>query len=231
MEIWHISDTHGYHERLQVPVVDMVIFSGDCSNPPWPDASEPEVRRFLEWFYELPIQYKIFVAGNHDAAVEKGLVSRSDFEEAGIIYLHNESVEIEGLKIWGSPFSPTFGNGWAYNMDRDKLPELWATIPDDTDIIISHGPPQGYRDMAKRFTRTFRGWIEDGEEACGCLALTERVHQIKPKLVCFGHIHNNDGFENAGVTEENGIIYSNGSILTDRRFTFGPTSNGNTFTL
>jgi 3',5'-cyclic AMP phosphodiesterase CpdA len=34
MRIWHISDTHTYHNLLEVPTdIDMVIFSGDCSNP------------------------------------------------------------------------------------------------------------------------------------------------------------------------------------------------------
>ena len=30
-KIWHISDTHTYHELLKTPEdIDMIIFSGDC---------------------------------------------------------------------------------------------------------------------------------------------------------------------------------------------------------
>ena len=67
MKIWHISDTHTYHDLLQVPDdVDMVIHSGDCSNPRDPYANESEVRCFLTWFHSLNIKYKIYVAGNHE---------------------------------------------------------------------------------------------------------------------------------------------------------------------
>ena len=76
MKIWHISDTHTYHRLLEVPTdIDMVIFSGDCSNPRDPYPNEVEVRGFIDWYRSLKIQYKIFVAGNHDTSIENKFVT------------------------------------------------------------------------------------------------------------------------------------------------------------
>jgi Icc-related predicted phosphoesterase len=233
LKIWHISDSHSFHLDLKIPEnIDMVIFSGDCSNPQELIRSEFEIRQFIDWFSSLNIKYKIFVAGNHDCALEAGYVNKQDFTLKNIIFLENESIEIEGLKIWGSPCTPTFGTGWAWNIDRDKLPTLWATIPDNTDIIITHGPSFGDLDLAHRYNYnpTFGGFIDTGEwENCGCIALKQRIINIQPKLVCFGHIHNNGRFINAGTKIENNIIYSNGSVLTDSKFGRGLSSNGNIF--
>ena len=80
MRIWHISDTHTYHGLLKVPTnIDMVIFSGDCSNPRDPYVNEQEVRNFITWFASLPIKHKVFVAGNHDTSIVKGLITKDNF--------------------------------------------------------------------------------------------------------------------------------------------------------
>ena len=121
MKIWHISDTHTYHNLLEIPTgIDMVIFSGDCSNPKDPYTNEVEVRGFIDWYRKLKIPIKIFVAGNHDTSIEKKLVTSEDFSRCGIIYLENGDIIIDGIKIFGSPYTPTFGYGWAFNKDRHK---------------------------------------------------------------------------------------------------------------
>lgn len=231
-KIWHFSDTHTFHDRLTIPEgIDIAIFSGDCSNPQYLPENESQVRNFIKWYANLNIPKKIFVAGNHDLSIEAGYINKYDFTDKGIIYLENESTEVNGLKIWGSPCTPTFGSGWAWNVNRDKLGDLWETIPDDTNIIISHGPSYGDLDLAKRYVYNpkYGGWFEDGQENCGCVALKERVLKIKPKLVCFGHIHTNNEFKNAGTKIENGVLYSNGAVLEDRKFQNGPINNGNVF--
>ena len=221
MKIWHISDTHTFHDLLEVPSgIDMVIFSGDCSNPIDPYTNEPEVRKFLSWFSLLPIKYKIFVAGNHDSSIEKGFVDRETFDNCGVIYLENEGIEIEGFKIWGSPFTPRYGH-WAFMKSRDKIDRLWQHIPDDTDILIVHGPPKGILDHS---------YTPQGEyERCGCNALKKHIlNRINPKLVCFGHIHNAKDIINQGIALISGrnIVFSNGSVVEDGRF--GKlSSNGN----
>lgn len=221
MKIWHISDTHTYHYLLQKPEgIDMVIFSGDCSNPRDPYANEPEVRNFIDWFSKLKAKYKIFIAGNHDSSIEKGLVTRGDFRASGIIYLENEGIEIEGLKIWGSPHTPTFGN-WSFMKAREKINRVWEHIPEDTDILVVHGPPKGILDQS--YNR------EGVYERCGCNALKKQVlNRIKPQLMCFGHIHNFEDIINQGTLKlsEYPTLFSNGSVVEDNRF--GKlSSNGN----
>lgn len=220
--IWHISDTHTYHNLLTIPEnIDVVIFSGDCSNPQNPYLNEPEVRAFIHWFKELPIEYKIFVAGNHDTSIEEGLIKKIDFSGYNIHYLENDYIHINGLKIFGSPTTPSFGTGWAFNKDRVKLDKHWAQIDDDTDVIIVHGPPKTILDLS--YDR------ENNLEHCGCNSLRRHIlGRIKPKLVCFGHIHNTEEVINAGTLKLSAYdtIFSNGSVVTDRKF--GKlTSNGN----
>ena len=224
MKIWHISDTHTFHDLLEIPEgVGLVIFSGDCSNPRDPYNNEPEVREFIDWFSNLPIHHKIFVAGNHDTSIEKGLVTKDDFESNGIIYLENTSVKIEGLKIFGSPHTPTFGVGWSFNKDRNKLERIWRNaIDEDVDIVIVHGPPRGMLDSS--YDRA--GLMEH----CGDKSLMNRVMEVNPKLMLFGHIHNCKDIVNAGTRTIPGLdtIFSNGSVVTDGKFG-RLSSNGNVF--
>jgi len=225
MKIWHISDTHTFHELLEIPQgVDLVIFSGDCSNPRDPYNNEPEVRAFIDWFSNLPIKHKVFVAGNHDTSIERGLVTKDDFSKNGIHYLENTSVEIEGLKIFGSPYTPMFGN-WAFMKARHKLDRVWdSAIPDDSDIVVVHGPPKGILDLS--YSR--RGGIE----CCGDKSLLNKLKIVKPLFMMFGHIHNNEDIVNTGTRKVYGLdtTFSNGSVVTDRKFG-KVTSNGNIFEL
>lgn len=221
MRIWHISDTHTYHGFLDIPEnIDIVIFSGDCSNPRDPYTNEQEVRNFITWFDSLKIKHKIFVAGNHDTSIEKGLITKDNFEQCCIHYLENTSVEIEGIKIFGSPYTPTFGD-WSFMKARHKLDKVWkAAIPDDAKIIVVHGPPKGILDLS---------YDRNGNlEFCGDKSLMNRIKEVKPSLMLFGHIHNNKEIINAGTTRLSVLetIFSNGSVVTDGKFG-RLSSNGN----
>jgi len=228
MKIWHISDTHTYHGLLEIPKeIDIAIFSGDCSNPRDKYQNEQEVLNFLMWFgMNVKARYKIFVAGNHDVSIQAGFIAKEKFEEYGIIYLENNYTIIpngfEPIKIWGSPFTPTFGEGWAFNKRRDKLHDVWKHIPDDTNIVVVHGPPKGIFDLS--YSR------ENVLEFCGDEALRKRMYLLNPKLCLFGHIHNCQDIINAGTMKlsNHNTIYSNGSVVTDGKF--GKVmSNGNVF--
>ena len=225
MKIWHISDTHDYHDLLKIPDgIDMVIHSGDCSNPRDPYNNEPEVREFIDWFKGLPIKHKVYVAGNNDTSIEKRLVTKQDFTDYNIIYLENEYIEIEGLKLFGSPHTPEF-NSWAFMKSREKLERFWRNaIHAPADIIITHGPPKGILD--KSYHKSGR------METCGDRSLFNRVLELKPAYMCFGHIHNCEDIINAGMLKLSAYDtwFSNGSVVTDGKF--GKlTSNGNIFEL
>jgi Icc-related predicted phosphoesterase len=105
---------------------------------------------------------------------------------------------------------------------RHKTHELWQQIPDDTDIVVVHGPPATILDLS--YNR------ENQLESCGDSALMKRIIDINPKLCLFGHIHNCKDIINAGTRKLSirDTIYSNGSVVTDGKF--GKlSSNGNIF--
>ena len=230
MRILHISDTHGFHRNLpndRFKDIDVVIHSGDCSN--WMDQfrNEPEVRDFIDWYSKVPVEHKIYVAGNHDTSIERRLVTPEDFTDNGIIYLENTGININNINFWGSPHTPTFGN-WAFMKARHKINRVWENIPEDTDVLITHGPPKGVRDLS---------FDKDGElEMCGCSALMKRCWELKHtlKLVCFGHIHNMDGVDtNQGIAHfsKTPTVFSNAACVYDGKFALGLTSHGNILTI
>jgi Icc-related predicted phosphoesterase len=161
----------------------------------------------------------------NDFQIERKQIEYSDMILKDIIYLENESIEIEGLKIWGSPITPTFGE-WSFMKARDKTHFVWDTIPDDTDILVVHGPPKGVRDLS--YDRN------NNLEMCGDKALVTAVMRVKPKLVLFGHIHNCKDIENQGVSTYHRLPntkFSNASCVEDGKFAYGLTSFGNIFKL
>lgn len=199
LRIWHISDTHQNHLNLEIPEdIQVVIHSGDAANPKDQYSNEPYFREFLRWFKELPIKYKIYVAGNHDSSVEQRLITREDFELNNIIYLEHESTQIEGLNIFGSPYTPEFHN-WAFNVRRDRLVDYWSAIPENTDILVTHGPPK---------------WILDNDlgQNLGCNALYKRIKDLPNlKIHQFGHIHNR--FDSNGKYYNRGIYWDPSSDI------------------
>lgn len=212
--LWHISDTHSYERLLTVPEnIDIVVFSGDESNYYDVYKNEPEALNFLHWFGNLPIKHKIMIAGNHSAYIFKMKTKFKEWcDHYGIIYLENESVEIEGIKFWGSPYSPTFGS-WYFMKDRGKIDNIWKEIPEDTNVVIVHTPPKGILDLSYNRENTL--------EYCGCNALRRHIlGRVKPKYCLFGHIHNTEDIINAGVLKLSSYdtIFSNGSVVTDGKF-------------
>lgn len=222
LKIWHISDTHSYHYLLDIPEVDIVIHSGDFSNYYDYYKNEPEMRDFINWYSSLDIKYKILIAGNHDSVPA---VANNEFRnlcnEKNIIYLENESIEIESIKIFGTPIQPSFGN-WYFQKPRHKLDEFWKkAIPENTDILIVHGPPKGILDLS--YNR------EGVLEYCGCKSLRNHIiNRLNLKYCLFGHIHNTDDIINAGTMKLSikDTVFSNGSVVCDGKFGH-LVSNGN----
>ena len=176
MHIVCVSDTHSYHRRIAVPDGDILLHAGDITRA----GSLADVRDFDLWLGSLPHRHKVVICGNHDFCFqEEPQKARACITNA--IYLEDEAATVEGLKVYGSPWQPWYG-GWAFNLRRGPaLAAVWAKIPDDTDLLITHGPPEGVLDRTKR------------GEFVGCRDLYERVMQVRPKLHVFGHIHEAHG--------------------------------------
>lgn len=217
-KVWYISDTHALHGYLKVPKVDLVIHGGDATNYREAVYNHNEMLNFIEWYKGLDIEYKILVAGNHDISMSNRMVTAGDLNVLGITYLEHASTCIEGFNIFGSPFTPKFGDGWVFNKDRSKLHDLWQKIPEDSDIIVTHGPPYGILDMSDNRDGTV--------EHCGDRSMMKRLDVLKPTLYCSGHIHNCGEHRNAGVFINRNTVFINGSCVEDGKFNQGPTSNG-----
>lgn len=170
-----ISDTHNLHEKLSLGKGDLLIHSGDSTD----FGSDYEAEAFLKWFAKQDYKHKICIAGNHDFYFQRtSAIERKKRIPENVIYLQNESITIEGIKFFGSPVTPYF-HGLAFNERRGKpISKVWQNIPNDTDILITHGPPFGILD-----------------NNLGCEELRKYVDRIQPKLHIFGHIHERNGTE------------------------------------
>jgi len=187
-----ISDTHGLHRGLNVPDGDILIHGGDITRK----GNISEVKDFNNFIGSLPHKYKIIIAGNHDFCLE------NNKEEAvrhltNCTYLEDSGIEIEGINIWGSPWQPWFYD-WAFNLQRGpEIKKKWDLIPQNTNVLITHGPPH------KILDKTVRNIY------AGCEELYSAIKRIKPKVHIFGHIH-----EGYGTFSDSETDYINASICT-----------------
>ena len=211
-----ISDTHWLvaDKMLRDDLADMLpggpilVHAGDISNR----GTIREVVQFLAWFDKLPYTHKILIAGNHDFFFE--VAKKEDIDSLlsnyNIHYLNDSGITIEGIKFWGSPVTPYFHN-WAFNRYPNEIKPHWDLIPEDIDVLITHGPPNGILD----FTHYDKMHV-------GCPSLLEKVMKIKPQVHVFGHIHEARGtkivdettFINASsVTLQYDLRYENPPIV------------------
>ncbi len=192
MRIVCISDTHGQHGNLTVPPGDLVLHAGDFTKR----GTQLEVREFLHWFARLPHRHKVFIGGNHDFFLEKSPALFAEMIPANCHYLNDSGIEIEGIRIWGSPITPFFYD-WAFNRHRGaEIRQHWDLISPATDLLITHGPAYGMLDQ------TFLG------AHVGCEELRQTIQTVKPRLHLFGHIHEAYGQHLAGET-----LFVNASVV------------------
>jgi Icc-related predicted phosphoesterase len=208
MKIVLISDTHCRLRKVEVPEGDLLLHAGDLTFR----GDHEEIWQELRELGRIAKNFKhgcVFIAGNHDWLGERdpSLMKQMAIDE-GLIYLDHSSIQIEGLNIFGSAYTPFFCN-WAFNVYRgEALAEKWAQIPDNTDILITHGPPMGILDPVERFNKR-TGEVDI--EHVGCEDLYSRIQQLKQlKLHVFGHIHLGYGQLKIGD-----ITYVNASVCTE----------------
>lgn len=180
-----MADTHGWHKALVVPDADILIHAGDLTLM----GEREQVDQALAWLKSLPHRHKVLIAGNHDFFFEREPAAAAELvRAAGIHYLLDSEVTLEGLRIWGTPWQPRFFD-WAFNLDRgEPLAAKWRLIPEGVDVLVTHGPPAGYGDRCY-----------DGRRV-GCAELLERLHHVKPRVNLFGHIHEDRGEWQLGPT-------------------------------
>ena len=215
MRITVFSDTHTRHNLItnDLPGGDLLLCAGDIMNSGY---NKDDIISFCEWFSNVKgYNDKFFIAGNHCRYFEnypeevKGILK----EYPLIDYLQDEEVVLyfdgpngehteDNIHIYGSPWQPEFYS-WAFNLPKNgiELAGKWEAIPDNTDILITHGPAFGTLD-----TVIGRPW-----DGLGCELLADRIEIVKPKIHVCGHIHSGYGYE-----FKNGTHFFNASVLDER---------------
>jgi len=186
-----ISDTHELHREVDVPDGDLLIHAGDFTVL---SKSAAAIRDFNAWLGTLPHAQKLLIPGNHEFFLESEPNQRKLISNATVLI--HESIEMQGLKIWGSPTTPLYGGAFGLSSERDRV-KLYSQVPPDTDILVTHGPPFGILDQAS-----------GSSDHQGCPILLDRVLQSKPKLHVFGHVH---GAHGTFSTEE--TVFVNAALL------------------
>ena len=195
-----VSDTQNRHQELNIPRGDIFIHAGDITQK----GTLHELQDFNEWLATLPCQHKIVIGGNHDETLEIPSINKNEVF-SNCTYLEYSTVEFYGWKFFGFPSSvrlfslhnkPVYLPGFLYSFVNYLKPykafqldvgsqahlDAISSIPSDTNILISHGPPYGVCDL------TSRGSMDGDNE------LRNQVEKrIKPKFHVFGHIHEAHG--------------------------------------
>jgi Icc-related predicted phosphoesterase len=198
-----ISDTHDLHRDVEVPNGDLLIHAGDFTMD---SRSAEKLLDFNDWLGELPHTFHVVIPGNHDFVVEDP-GRRQLITNAALLV--NEGIEIMGLKIWGSPVTPLFGEAFGVVSDNRRA-KLYSQIPDDTDVLITHCPPYGIFDQAP-----------GSELHAGCQQLLGTVRKIKPMLHIFVHVHAGYGiFQTPDTLYVNAALPGNGYDLSNRPHVF-----------
>jgi Icc-related predicted phosphoesterase len=206
MIITLISDTHGKHNEItqDLPGGDLLLHSGDISSMGY----QHEVQQFCKWFNNVEnYDHKIFIAGNHDWGFQNNVEKIMEIVNSykTVDYIQDETISVgddeKMVNIYGSPWQPEFYN-WAFNLPKNgvELAAKWDAIPDNTDILITHGPAFGVLD-------TVAGKMWDN---LGCQLLTNKIKSIKPKIHVCGHIHSGYGYYFDGDTH-----FINASVLNE----------------
>jgi Icc-related predicted phosphoesterase len=204
-----VSDTHGRHRNLTLPQGDILIHCGDFLGGPLREQGI-ELLDFDTWIGDQRFKHKIVIAGNHDKVL--GLSDHASTwrpKLTNCIYLQDESVKIGGMNFYGSPWTPDFfPDHWVFNQTRGtkQTRERWAQIPDNTDVLITHGPPAGILDTCPNI------FAPHEPVHVGCEDLRTRISQLKNlRLHVFGHIH-----EAVGTHYENDVHSINAASLDGR---------------
>jgi hypothetical protein len=214
MKLILMSDTHNYGYPLEkLPAADGIIHAGDACIK----GTEAELVNFSRWLDHACAKYSfvIYVPGNHDRAFAGGsqdYIARAicqagpnsggiPRQKTNLHILVNESLTIDGVTFFGSPYTRPIGNhGWAYFIDYDGASAFWEMVvkdnPDGYDVLITHDPL--YR-VGDKVNNNWHHW-----PFVGCKAIRQYVEELPPALHVFGHIHEGYGiYEGVNTTLRN----------------------------
>lgn len=245
------KDTREVSQPLQLPTpqVDVLLHCGDLTQV----GGITSFKKALKMLGSIDAELKLVIAGNHDLELDKTYWGAQSNESgqpedpedhdlavttmtgpladaAGVSFLcegtHSFTLKSGArFTLYVSPYTPAFCD-WAFayehNQDRFNGPHQVADgvtsiatnpIPDDVDIVMTHGPPRGILD-----------WCPEGN--VGCKNLFQAIRRVKPRMHCFGHIHEGNGVEiidwKTHATERNSVRKND---AVHRHFEEDPTKN------
>ncbi|CAL2052138.1 unnamed protein product [Caenorhabditis brenneri] len=216
LKVVAISDTHNQMAGVTIPDGDVLIHAGDLTN-------DEEYERLVEFNNQmglLPHPHKLVIGGNHELGFDvfENKAKRRPRDQplgteegwkllTNVTYLLDQSVKIDGVKFYGSPYHALPGYPF-YKNRKNGLREVWERIPSDVDVLITHSPPLGYLDL-------FRN------DRWGCRYLLEKVEKYQPKFHIYGHVHQSYGaMTNGKTTFLNAAQCDPKNKIQDRPFVF-----------
>lgn len=177
------ADLHGSLPELdEMEKCDVLVIAGDICPDYMGDKSRDQKqlkwleREFKEWLYTVDADEIIAIGGNHDFVFEKTFLTPN----LPWTYLQDEMHTAHGLNFYGTPWVPRLKQ-WAFYATDGELRARARRIPDNVDVLITHGPPYGYGDR-----------VTYGDHV-GEPGLTDELLRINPLLVVTGHIHEDYG--------------------------------------
>lgn len=202
MKLVVISDTHGMHEFLTIPIGDVLITCGDFTDC----GKYKQIKDFMIWFKSQKHKHKIVVPGNHEIGLCP-ILNPHDIGCCGklmngIHYLTDSGVVIDGVKFWGSPWvngEKSIMEKWGFYDDN----QTFDSVPDDVDVLITHNAPYGICDSG-----------------LGSKTLLSTVKRVLPVLHLFGHIHSGVGVYASEYTQ----FYNCANLDNDYRLAMAPTT-------
>lgn len=194
-----ISDLHGHYPNLAGG--DLLIVAGDLTA----GDTDQDWCKFEHWLFTQNYEQKIIVAGNHDnflqSADEHRMWKYWD-KIPNVTYLCDSGTEFEGLKIWGTPWTLPFLQQNPHCMaftvkNEDEFSDKMEKCDDHIDILITHEPPYGIRDM-------IRDDLSPAVRHAGSNYLYAWFKYVqRPYLHVFGHIHEGYGIEKEFMSWDN----------------------------
>lgn len=205
------SDLHGILPKIEP--CDILLICGDIvplkmqSNIP--QSKKWFIEVFLKWCCDCEAKNVVYIAGNHDWLFQRCAIEMRHFgiesRQFNIYYLQDEEVEVEGLRIYGTPWCHQFGE-WAFMADDDFLRQKYADIPNGLDILITHDAPS-----VEDYGVIHNRWYPDGYDA-GNVILAERFQECQgPRYHFFGHLHSGDH----NPKDINGTVMANVSYVDE----------------
>ncbi len=179
----HISDLHNNYP-LNLDNADLLCIHGDLTI----NGSFKEFETFKIWLDKIHHKYQkiVIIYGNHDKMAYTNPIEIKNILiknlEDKVFILINEYIELYDIKIFGSPYSIKWGNYVFQQEDYFLYNNFWLNIPEDTVMLLTHGPGFGYLD--KSFG-----------EHIGSKTLKMRILDLKKLQVHgFGHCHHEYGY-------------------------------------